>query len=185
MSARSFDTDKCSSGYLELYLERVRQPKRVLEVGVQSGGSLLLWCDVWPELELVVGVDMAEPTGPLSNKIVFYKADQTDEGRLQEIAGRHGPFDLVIDDASHVGDKSWRTFQALWPHVRSEGIYAVEDWGTGYWGRWPDGSTYEPLPPPGHAAGMVGTIKRLVDELDNGVMSRLELMPGIAFAYKT
>ena len=180
-----FDTDKCTSGYRELYLERVHRPRRVLEVGVQSGGSLLLWCDLWPTVECVVGIDVAPPTGPLNSRIRFYAVDQRDAARLDEIARATGPFDLIVDDASHIGEWSWATFQALWPHVAPGGIYAVEDWGTGYWSDWPDGVGYTPSPPPGHVAGMVGLIKRLVDELDHGVMARLELLPGLAFAYKS
>ncbi len=178
-----FDTDKCTSGYLELYLERVREPRSVLEVGVKSGGSLLLWSHLWPTLETIVGIDTSPPD-LCHDKIRLFVADQADRHDLDAIARRTGPFDLVIDDASHIGELSWSTFQALWPHVRAGGLYVVEDWGTGYWAHWPDGLAYVPSLPPGHTAGMVGMIKRLIDELDNGQLARLELLPGIAFAHK-
>ena len=181
---RVFDTDKYASGFRDLYVERVRGPRRVLEVGVRSGGSLLLWCDLWPGVERVVGVDIEPPAGPLNDRIQFVLADQRDAARLDEIARTAGPFDLVIDDAAHIGAWSWTTFQALWPHVTPGGIYAVEDWGTGYWPEWLDGSPYAPGPPPGHVGGMVGTVKRLVDEVEYGQIARLELLPGIVFAYK-
>ena len=155
---RDFDTDKLTSGYLELYLARVDRPRRILEVGVQSGGSLLLWCDVWPDVERVVGVDLQLPEGLRHPKVDLFQADQADTEELDRIARQTGPFDLIIDDASHVGVSSWSTFRALWPHVRDDGIYAVEDWGTGYWAHWPDGEDYAPGPPPGHTAGMVGLI---------------------------
>jgi demethylmacrocin O-methyltransferase len=157
---------------------------RVLEVGVQSGGSLLLWCHLWPTIERVVGIDLVPPSGPLNSRIQFFQADQNDTMRVDAIANDTGPFELVVDDASHIGEASWTTFRALWPHVKPGGIYAVEDWGTGYWNHWPDGVGYAPTQPPGHVAGMVGMIKRLVDELDHGAMSRLEILPGLAFAYK-
>jgi hypothetical protein len=32
---------------------------------------------------------------------------------------------------------------------------------------------------------MVGTIKRLIDEVEHGLIARLELLQGIAFAYKS
>jgi hypothetical protein len=67
---------------------------------------------------------------------------------------------------------------------RSRGVYVIEAWATGYWGSWPDGAEYRNVPPPGHTAGMVGTIKRLVDEIEGGDVERLDLLSGLAFAFK-
>src|SRR5215471_18762574 len=55
---KRFDTDKYESGYIPFYIERIKNPKRVLEVGVKNGGSLLLWCDLWPSVEDVTGIDI-------------------------------------------------------------------------------------------------------------------------------
>src|SRR5688572_1910290 len=98
---KRFDTDKYESGYIPYYLDRVRAPKRILEVGVNRGGSLLLWCDLWPSVEEVIGVDMKEPLIGLHQKISTFQADQTDLQALQQIGSTKGPFDLIIDDASH------------------------------------------------------------------------------------
>ena len=135
-----FDTDKY--GYLPYYLERVKDPKRILEVGVKTGGSLLLWCETWKSLDLVVGIDVAPPEQALHPKITVFQGDQSDATMLDRIGRDLGPFDVVIDDASHLGMASYSTFQALWPHVASGGLYVVEDWGTGYWEHWPDGEQY-------------------------------------------
>jgi hypothetical protein len=71
---------------------------------------------------------------------------------------------------------SLQTHKLLYPTLKPGGLYIVEDWMTGYWGDWPDGSRfqeYETVIEPGeienrlpsHDAGMVGFIKRLVDEV--------------------
>ena len=179
-----FDTDKYAAGYIPYYLERVRSPRRLLEVGVRNGGSLQLWCELWPSLERVVGLDIQPPLPKLHPRIVVLQADQNDAPLLDRIASEYGPFDLVIDDASHFGNASWTTFCALWPHVVPGGIYVIEDWGTGYRSDWPDGAEYQPGPPPGHVSGMAGTIKRLVDEIEGGQVERLDLLMGLAFAFK-
>ncbi len=182
--AELHDTDKYESGYLPHYLERIAAPRRLLEVGVKNGGSLLLWCDLWGTLEHVIGVDIALPPQVLHPKVIVRQVDQTDTSELDRIGMEWGPFDVVIDDASHLGAASWATFEALWRHVAPGGLYVIEDWGTGYWANWPDGKAYAAAPPPGHVAGMAGMIKRLVDEIDNGNVARIDLLPGIAFAYK-
>jgi demethylmacrocin O-methyltransferase len=179
-----FDTDKYESGYIREYIERIKAPRRILEVGVRHGGSLLLWCDLWPSVEKVIGIDINPPLQEMPAQIQVLQADQTDAARLHDIASSTGPFDLIVDDASHLGDASWKTFRALWPHVVPGGIYVVEDWGTGYWSHWADGADYRDVPAPGHTAGMVGMIKRLVDEIGNGDMGRLDILPGLAFAHK-
>ncbi len=48
-------------------------------------------------------------------------------------------FDVIIDDASHMGITSARSLQHLYrQHLRAGGTYVIEDWGTGYV---PTGST--------------------------------------------
>jgi len=178
------DTDKYESGYISEYLERVRSPQRIMEVGVKNGGSLLLWCDLWPRVQKVIGVDLNPALRDLHPKISVVQIDQTDGPSLDRLGSAEGPFDLIIDDASHLGEASWMTFRALWPHVAPGGLYVVEDWTVGYLNSWPDGAEYRDLPPPGHTAGMVGMVKRLVDELEAGNMKRLDLLYGLAFAHK-
>jgi hypothetical protein len=82
--------------------------------------------------------------------------------------------DLVIDDASHIGHLSRLTFDYVFPYVTNGGLYIVEDWGTGYWDTWIDGSGFmdSKVPAtagriarrvPSHDFGMVGFVKSLVD----------------------
>ncbi len=59
-------------------------------------------------------------------------------------------------------------------HLKSGGMYIIEDWGTGYLDDWPDGKQFnlstQTDPKPGkhpfacHSYGMVGFVKELVDE---------------------
>jgi hypothetical protein len=59
--------------------------------------------------------------------VIYLQGDQADEVRLQEIADRYGPFDMVIDDGSHVTVHQAATIRALLPRVRSGGFYVIED----------------------------------------------------------
>jgi hypothetical protein len=82
--------------------------------------------------------------------------------------------DLVIEDASHIGYLSKITFDIVFPFLKSGGAYFIEDWGTGYWDSWIDGSRFQifhqvphnnniPKRIPSHDFGMVGFVKSLVD----------------------
>jgi hypothetical protein len=83
-------------------------------------------------------------------------------------------FDVIIDDASHIGELTKTTFWHLFDrHLKPGGLYAIEDWGTGYLDDFPDGKRFDPKPStldpfPCHSHGMVGFVKELVDEQGAG-----------------
>ena len=162
-------------------------------------GSLLLWRDYF-ELGLIAGLDanaisILDPTG----RIRLYQGMQQDCRLLDRIRREVAPdgFDVIIDDASHIGTYTRISFWHLFlNHLKPGGIYVIEDWGTGYWDTWPDGkkcklptefsndtisggSHIEKGPFPTHQYGLVGFIKQLVDEcgLDDLTNSELGAPP--------
>ena len=167
LAARGYDTDK-DAGYLRHYetflAPLLERDVRLLELGVYRGGSLLLWRDYFPR-GIIAGLDVNPVTvDDASGRIRVYQGSQDDPRVLGRIAAEVAPegFDVVIDDASHVGSLTSASFWYLFDHhLKPGGIYIVEDWGTGYWDEWPDGKTYDGTP---HTAGMVGFVKELVDE---------------------
>jgi SAM-dependent methyltransferase len=164
-----YDTDKIPNGYLRVY-DRVfepliDQPVKLLELGVRSGESLRLWRDYFPH-GTVAGLDVEPlPGAQDEERLRIYRGSQEDPALLSRIAAEVAPdgFDIVIDDASHVAAPTRTCFWHLFDHhLKPGGLYAIEDWGTGYWSRWPDGRAWRAGEP--HHAGMVGFIKELVDE---------------------
>jgi hypothetical protein len=148
--ASNHNTDKLSNNQyirnFERHFSPLRdKPIRLLEIGVLDGGSLLLWRDYFPNA-LIVGLDLKEsPFNTLPDRIQIFQGSQGDTKLLSTMAGKCAPegFDIIIDDASHYGVLSRSSFQSLFAnHLKSGGIYVVEDWGTGYWPEWPDGSSY-------------------------------------------
>jgi len=164
-----YDTDKVPNGYLRTYdrvfEELIDRPVKLLELGVRSGGSLRLWRDYFPN-GTIAGLDVeplaSEPDG---DRIRIYQGRQEDTSVLSKIAVEVAPdgFDIVIDDASHIAGPTRAGFWHLFDnHLKPGGLFAIEDWGTGYWERWPDGRAWRAGEP--HHAGMVGFIKELIDE---------------------
>jgi hypothetical protein len=178
-----YNTDKISNNYLEKY-DPILQPwvgknVKLLELGVYKGGSLHLWEDYFPEGK-IVGVDLNPPEDfNHGDNIKMYKGNQIDRAFLSEVSNENAPegFDIIIDDASHIGELTKVSFWHLFEnHLKPGGLYVIEDWSTGYWDDWFDGKSldfntyqeqkpFEPKKPmEGHNYGMVGLVKQLVDE---------------------
>ena len=143
----------------------IDRPVKLLELRVRTGGSLALWRDYIPN-GMIAGLDV-EPrsVGRIDDRITVFKGRQEDTPLQSKIAAEVAPdgFDIVIDDASHIAAPTRASFWHLFDHhLKPGGLFAIEDWGTGYWERWPDGKAWRPDEP--HHAGMVGFIKELVDE---------------------
>ncbi len=142
------------------------EPVRLLEIGIggyqdpdEGGASLKMWKHYFRR-GTVCGMDLFAKKGLDEPRITTVIGDQADRGLLADVAGRRGPFDIVIDDGSHKNDHILATFAALFPHVRPGGFYVIEDLWTAY------------LPDYGGTAGAVagpktsiGLLKTLVDAL--------------------
>lgn len=135
-------TDKYLSGYIPAYeniAEILGSEAQVCEVGVFRGGSLVLWQQLFPDSDTIVGIDIDPmavwPKGTI--QVVAKQDDPTLPGRLRNLS-KDG-YDLIVDDASHIGPFTYRTFVNLWPLVKSGGFYVIEDWCVGF----PNYSAYD------------------------------------------
>lgn len=105
-----------------------------LEIGVLDGGSLDFWRRYFGSDATIVGIDVdpacAERVSAPNHVRIGSQADPV---FLEKLAAEFGPFDVVLDDGSHVGHHQRASFEALFPHVKAGGIYAIEDTHTSYW----------------------------------------------------
>jgi hypothetical protein len=114
----------------------------VLELGVREGDSLRMWQELFPQ-GIVVGVDNdAEGTARWPEGTVAIHASQ-DSDYMAEHAREASPegYELIVDDASHVGTLTAKSFELLWPMVKPGYWYVIEDWHLGYqahWSHWHD-----------------------------------------------
>ncbi len=112
--------------YRRLVLGHDLAPRRILEIGVKGGGSLLLWRALFPQAA-IVGLDVKPPLTGLPEGVVTLQGDQSDAKLMKHIGRVHGPFDLVVDDGSHVSDHQRLSFVCLARHLSPGALYVIED----------------------------------------------------------
>jgi SAM-dependent methyltransferase len=149
--------DKKAIGYLPLY-EMIFLPirtkaKKVLEIGVQSGNSIRLWKNFFPETH-VYGWDIDPASMFKEDRITTSIINHDDKVQVSNALKSIGEdIDVVIDDGSHRMNSQQSLLAWCLKHVRSGGIYVTEDIGTSFptkgasYGLAPDGSnsTYKCL----------------------------------------
>jgi hypothetical protein len=128
----------------------------------------------------IVGVDLTPPQLDIPG-VELHAGDQSDQEFLQSLIARYGGFDIVIDDASHIGRLTIASFTELYPAVRPGGWYVIEDLETSYWESHGGG----PVGTRGTAVDLIkGMVDRVQQEPGAGDASELHVFDGIAFIRK-
>lgn len=103
----------------------------MLEIGIMDGASLGMWREYWPQAT-IVGVDNVHRNLPARLRgVMTLLGDATDPEFVEQLA-QYGPFDVILDDASHQTGDQQATFGLLWPHLQPGGRYIVEDLHTSH-----------------------------------------------------
>jgi hypothetical protein len=120
--------------FLDVY-ERVLAPRRedalrLVEIGVQNGGSLEIWAKYFPRAAAIVGCDIDPRCGALRFedpriRVVVGPVNAPDTARA--ILSLANPIDVFVDDGSHRSPDVILGFMNYFPFVRPGGVYLVED----------------------------------------------------------
>lgn len=183
--AAHFGTDKWGGHYYAQHYQRHFAPLRhrrltILEIGVggyadvnAGGQSLRMWKRFFPR-GLVVGLDLYDKHALEESRIRIFQGSQDDPALLRRIVTETGPPDIVIDDGSHQNAHVIASFEILFPLLKEDGIYVVEDTQTSYWPSWGGHATDR-----NSARTTMGFFKGLIDGLNHHEY----LVPGYVPSY--
>lgn len=95
----------------------------VLEIGVKEGQSLRMWEEYFYN-STIYGLDI-DPACRVHEKgrVKIVIGSQADK----KVLDTFGALDIVIDDGSHVNELTVASFNALFPKLKSGGLYIIED----------------------------------------------------------
>lgn len=110
------------------------QPLNILEVGVFKGESTSAWVDYFPNatiygLDIFTRVNMDEIGILQHERVKALRGDSTNFTVTREIY-KNWPnikFDIIIDDGLHTPRANAQTFNNLFPFLKDDGAYYIED----------------------------------------------------------
>ncbi len=113
----------------EKHLDRfVNRSINVLEIGVFDGGSLSMWRNYLGPHANIVGIDInPKANAHESFQISVEIGDQSDADFLLMLHKKYGPFDVVIDDGSHMQSHQVGTFEFFKNLMPENSVYIIED----------------------------------------------------------
>jgi len=123
-----YDTDKYLLGYLDhfydLEMPLLSAPdSRFLEIGCDTGGSLRLWRDYFPDNVSIYGLDIRDfAVCPGVTKII---GNAYTEGVVDSF--RDNFFDVVIDDGPHTFASFEVAITKYYSKLKSGGVLIIED----------------------------------------------------------
>ncbi len=140
-----FETDKCIEhhGFTPIYqkhFQPLRKNKlKMLEIGIgggkdplMGGASLRMWKNYFRS-GLINGIDTSDKSPHNEHRIHTFQGDQSETEFLEKVEAEVGPFDIIIDDGSHQNNHILKSFEVLFPLLKDDGIYVIEDTQTSYW----------------------------------------------------
>ena len=149
--------------YLDLYdvyLSPYRVgPVKMLEIGVNRGGSLQLWREYFGPEASIYGVDVNPQCAEFADAPTQVRiGSQADPEFLRSVVSEMGQPNIIIDDGSHVAKHQQVSFETLFPLLAPGGMYVIEDMHTAYWrGEWEGG--YK------RGGTAVELVKQLIDDM--------------------
>ena len=134
-----YGSDKIEHGYIDvykLYFDNIKDEKlKILEIGIADGKSLLTWSEYFKN-SIIIGIDIhkidiIEKKLDRQN-IKVHQGSQSDSNFIKKITELYGKFDIIIDDGSHLSNDVKKSFELLFPVLKDNGLYKVEDIQTSY-----------------------------------------------------
>jgi len=137
--AKKHGTDKSSEIHnycvkYEKYLPFKREDNlTILEIGILGGQSLKMWKEYFFNSH-ILGIDINPDCKQYEEERVSVEiGSQVDGNFLSRLWQQYGPFDMILDDGSHMNEHVIFSFEHLFGSLKSQGIYIVEDMVTSYW----------------------------------------------------
>ena len=123
-SGRRYDKLNVLEMGLQISTESARE-KTLYRVGTKTP-SVDMWCNFFPNSK-IYGADISDFSDLQRNDFTFIQADLSNQEDVKKISALNIQFDIIIDDASHASYDQKLCLLHLFPLLRNNGLYIIED----------------------------------------------------------
>ena len=111
------------------------KPLRLLEIGIQNGGSLEMWSKYFNQALFLIGCGINPECAHLTfddPRISMITGDANHLDVRERITRSTPQFDIIIDSGSHISSNIIKTFTSYFPVLANNGIFIVKDIHSSY-----------------------------------------------------
>jgi hypothetical protein len=110
--------------YEDLFKDIRTSVKRMLEIGVDNGGSILMWREYFPKAN-IIGIDNKNcPQLADRERIEFIESDAY---KIELVDQLPSDFDIIIDDGPHTLESMAFVIEEYLNKINQNGIIVIED----------------------------------------------------------
>ena len=125
------DKNTCHS-YIENVYEKefeIYREKKIdlLEIGIETGGSLKLWKEYFLNSESIVGVDITDAKIDQRYKNIDGVTMYFDDAYDKNVSDTFDKFDIIIDDGPHTLESQLKSIELYLPKLKDGGLFIIED----------------------------------------------------------
>ncbi len=105
----------------------------IMEIGVYKGASIKMLTDYYYHQCTIIAFDRGDQL-EFQNyfaNVHMVKGDQSVRSDLKSVES-YGPFDIILDDGSHQIEHQLISFATLFPYLKVNGLYILEDLQTSH-----------------------------------------------------
>ena len=114
--------------YEKLFAKFVNKKITFVEIGVFSGGSLFMWKKYFGKDARIIGIDLNSDAKRFEKDgFEIFIGNQSDENFWKVFFEKVGDVDIILDDGGHTNFQQIVTASCCIPHIKDNGILAVED----------------------------------------------------------
>lgn len=119
------------SFYEPIFKTKQHHEINLLEIGIHDGASIFAFRDYFPRAQ-IYAIDIDDKKSFSGNRLTIERGDESDRKFLDGVfSGTE--FDIIIDDGGHYLDHQFIALEQLFPRLKSQGIYILEDLHTSLW----------------------------------------------------
>jgi hypothetical protein len=129
---KHFEYHSYTETYQELFHQLMDKKIKMLEIGVADprfpGASIQMWTEFFSNIDFI-GFDINPSCKNFEKENVrIFIGDQSVSEDLERCVVEYGgDYDIIIDDGLHTHLHQTKSFESLYPHLKVNGLYIIED----------------------------------------------------------